>query len=800
MDGCGGGARTVEPVAASEVLGPAWLQPPQASAVAPVDSAPPKEVFARSLANPSKKIFDPSTIRRVLEDERLAQAQVAQQKGKTLQAAKLLARALKNTKQLSLLDTMRWRYRLAGLYEDAGDSLAAVKLYDAASRKKWSLQDHARLRAAQLLTRLREHREALKRLGHIASPLREDYAVRVVEARALTGARRIDEATPIWQALLAERARGWPALALEFASALLNQPSVERARLAVGAARSVIYASPRGRGVGEARKLEKSALATLPQGGGSALTQPTQDERVRRARSLAAARQGRQALHLAEKILKSLKTSDATSLRCQAELARSKALGTLRRYAEASDAAKDAIRACQKHPEQVVALFLGGRYALRGGQPALARRRYADLEKRFPKHRFADDARLHRAESALALGDVAAFTRLLQSMGQDYPAGDMVEAGMFALARQQIEAGNWQGAVAPLQQSVRKFSGPQPYNVAGRSLYFLARARLALGQKKEGLELLEQVIRRYPLSYYMTLAYSRLASHSATRAERLLEKLKAREPRGDFVIADDPQLHRPAFLRAAELVRQGDGRSALKELDRLGVRKATVHPSLLWASAFLLARIDAPAASHGVLRSTTALWQGHYPEGVWRSIWEIAYPRPYLKIVRRELKRSPIPQHLAYGIMREESAFKPRVVSSAKAYGLMQIILPTAKMSGKRLGLKVTANSLKVPAVNIAIGCRFLDWLTRKFDYNPLLAIPGYNAGPGAPRRWVRKRPDEDFDVWVERIPYRETRHYTKRVIRTMAAYAWLYGKGMSDTMMRPPLKVQPLAAAPGVP
>jgi len=131
-------------------------------------------------------------------------------------------------------------------------------------------------------------------------------------------------------------------------------------------------------------------------------------------------------------------------------------------------------------------------------------------------------------------------------------------------------------------------------------------------------------------------------------------------------------------------------------------------------------------------------------------------------------------------------------VSHANAYGLMQLIEPTAKAVARGLRLTATPASLKRPEINIALGCRFLSQLTRRFDYNPLLAIPGYNAGPGAPMKWVDRRPADDFDLWVERIPYRETRRYTKRVIRSMAAYSMLYGHGMAGSMMRIPSKVQP--------
>jgi len=107
---------------------------------------------------------------------------------------------------------------------------------------------------------------------------------------------------------------------------------------------------------------------------------------------------------------------------------------------------------------------------------------------------------------------------------------------------------------------------------------------------------------------------------------------------------------------------------------------------------------------HGILRANGRVWPEHYPAGIWRSVWELAYPRPFKAIVDRERQRSPIPEALAYAIMREESAFKPRAVSSSNAYGLMQLIEPTAQRMAAPLGFSATAESLKRPEVNIALG------------------------------------------------------------------------------------------------
>jgi soluble lytic murein transglycosylase len=112
----------------------------------------------------------------------------------------------------------------------------------------------------------------------------------------------------------------------------------------------------------------------------------------------------------------------------------------------------------------------------------------------------------------------------------------------------------------------------------------------------------------------------------------------------------------------------------------------------------------------------------------------------------------------------------------------------------KPLNLPSDAESLKRPEVNIALGCRYLSVLRRQFPDNPLLAIPGYNAGPGKPKDWLADRPNQDFDLWVEEMPYEETRNYTKRVLTSLVAYEFLYGKGKAGEALAAPLLAYPAA------
>jgi len=146
---------------------------------------------------------------------------------------------------------------------------------------------------------------------------------------------------------------------------------------------------------------------------------------------------------------------------------------------------------------------------------------------------------------------------------------------------------------------------------------------------------------------------------------------------------------------------------------------------------------------------------------------------------------------LIYAIMREESAFDPDAESPADAYGLMQLIVPTAKSMARPLGLPSDPSSLKRPSVNVALGSSVLKQYASAFPENALLAIPAYNAGPGNPKRWLRERPHADFDLWVELIPFLETRRYTKRVLASRAAYAFLYQRDEFEQYALLPSKVE---------
>jgi peptidoglycan lytic transglycosylase len=161
--------------------------------------------------------------------------------------------------------------------------------------------------------------------------------------------------------------------------------------------------------------------------------------------------------------------------------------------------------------------------------------------------------------------------------------------------------------------------------------------------------------------------------------------------------------------------------------------------------------------------------------------YDLLYPRPYDSEVRRAATLSGLPQDLIYAIIRQESLYRADARSSADALGLMQLLPATARRTAKAWDLPTpTRASLLVPSVNIPLGSVFLRSLIDRYGGQAPLAIASYNAGPGAVRRWLPDAP-MSTDVWVENIPYNETRGYVQRVSWHMIVFGWLDGRKPRD-------------------
>lgn len=179
----------------------------------------------------------------------------------------------------------------------------------------------------------------------------------------------------------------------------------------------------------------------------------------------------------------------------------------------------------------------------------------------------------------------------------------------------------------------------------------------------------------------------------------------------------------------------------------------------------LAMRFNAP--SHVIKMANTLKNQG-------KTYWDGLYPVPdWQPHVGWQVDPS-----LIWGMARQESMFFHRAQSSANAHGLLQLLPSTARQEARDSGfLPSNTFRLKNPAYNLSVGQSYIRRMLKRFDGDIVLALAAYNAGPSRSERWRAQRQKEDPLTFIENIPFTETRHYVKRVIRGWVIYQLrLYG------------------------
>jgi soluble lytic murein transglycosylase len=759
----------------------------------PLQAAQPEDADATPLRR-----VDFRTLSAFLADPRYEAVRSNDDDGRYEEAVAALESAYGAALTSGKLDLEQW-FQLGLLQRKAGRVEAAAVSFENAAKEPWALRDYARYFAALARAAAGQERAALAHLDK--TPPGMAFSVRAGLLEAETRLRQGDKARAVvgLKVLLQGEPRpdGWPDASLRLARALLQSAPASSTRSvdlvdALSLCRRVSLELAGTSLALESQEVERDVLAQMTTQDFELHAPLTLEQELVRLGALVEQRHWEDASIAAQELLQKSATKEPFSaLDCEARLLRSKAQAGIKAWGKAVDQLGDALALCKGEDLRARLRFSAGKFAQSDKRWSTAIRIFSDLEVEAPTHRLADDSRIRRAQSYLELGDEAKFTELLGSITLDYPDGDVALDGLFELALRRIEKADWSQAANVLERAFPRAERDdlvRDHEFAGRERYFRARAFAALGDNERALTEYERLIEDRPLSYYMLLAFSRLEAEDPSRASAALERALQETKSAPFAFAHRPEFDGDVFQRALALARHGEIDWAQKELESLAVLD---QPDLLWAVALLYGRAGAPYRSHAVARGKLHDWLSRWPVGDWRAPWELAFPRPYLPIVERVAKKEGVPEHLVYAVMREESAFRPDVVSHADAYGLMQLIRPTAKHFGTKLGLPHDEAALKRPSVNIALGASVLGNYGKAFPNNPLLVIPGYNAGPGRPKRWLAERAGLDFDVWVELIPFTETRRYTKRVLSSRSAYAYLYGDA-DPSSLELPLRLEP--------
>jgi soluble lytic murein transglycosylase len=478
-------------------------------------------------------------------------------------------------------------------------------------------------------------------------------------------------------------------------------------------------------------------------------------------------------------------------LRCQAEFHRAQSIFKQRQRARAAPVFLLAETACLEARNSDLltkSRYQGARCLANAGDKATALLKYDLIERDNPRHSYADDARIRAAEIHTDAGELDRAAALLADLPDRHPGGDMMTEALWRLALSAIQRQRWDEAHRWLDENLRRVPREEIWYAEGRALYWKARVLVKQGEKKQALLYLQRAVREYPLSVYALLALERMRVEFPSQRANLVRELHNQlvaTPSGGIQFGARPVYGTDEFRRAVELARLGLGSEARRELSRIGFNPPATRDAarasppvgdeqedVYLVTALLLDRGRSWSAAHAIPRYSLTGFRSGYPGGRQATLWRLAYPRAFPELVGPACKSNQVPEALQLAIMREESSFNPRVESIANALGLTQMLVKTAARFSDR---SVSRETLLDPARNVELGSRFLGFLLQRYNGAPPLAIASYNGGEGAVDRWLRERGDLELDEFLETIPYDETRNYTKRVLSSFLAYAWLY-------------------------
>lgn len=405
------------------------------------------------------------------------------------------------------------------------------------------------------------------------------------------------------------------------------------------------------------------------------------------------------------------------------------------------------------------AAYYEARALLRGGSGSAAISRLQQIPSRFPHDTFAAGTALYLlGDLALDANDPDSTRALFNRLASRYPSSEFAQRAALIAPLVALARGDAPAAQRELEASLR--TGRLTGFDADAGRYWLGRTYLTLEQPAMAASQFRTLLARGPENYYALLAAARL------------DTLPWRMPTGEVPLPDTlpTPLHRAALLDAIGL----DFEAGL-ERDAFAAGADTPDAMLAAGEAFLAA---------GLPNRATRLGYRALAAGATRSavVWRLLYPLPYAASLRTAAREASLDPWLAAAVIRQESAFDPRATSGAGARGLMQVMPAIGPKLAQAVGIPdFDAALLWQPEVNLAMGARHLAEALDRYD-DLELALAAYNAGGSRVERW-RRTPltgasdgvIRDPELFVERIPYLETRVYIRNITVNRAVYRMLY-------------------------
>jgi soluble lytic murein transglycosylase len=428
-------------------------------------------------------------------------------------------------------------------------------------------------------------------------------------------------------------------------------------------------------------------------------------------------------------------------------------------------AAEKAFKRATAGPKEtaVEAWLLKAKRALKRDENAEARALFVQLSKRWPRARQAEEARFMIPWLDFQAGKLKEAAEGFERFEKRHPQAARRDEALAYSSLARMRRGEFSAAAEDCQRLLKKY----PHSsLVPQAMYWSARAGEEAGRSKEEVETdYGQVIRLFPATFYAHLASARLREMKLPVPQAWRSRPTGAE------VASPPALQLALALAQAGLLRD----FRVEAWQKIGSIRGA-DQALQFGHTFL------QHGDYGLAHAAAsrALWAQAYAKQNGEAL-ALFYPKAFQGVVEQAAQQNGISAPLIWSIMRRESHFRADVRSSADARGLMQLLSSTARAIAQKLGDPFeSADRLFDPSTNIRLGSWYLGQLQARFAH-PALVSAAYNAGPGPVLRWQKERRDWPLDLFVDCMPYRETRGYVKQVVADLFNYPALYGEVTGD-------------------
>jgi soluble lytic murein transglycosylase len=455
------------------------------------------------------------------------------------------------------------------------------------------------------------------------------------------------------------------------------------------------------------------------------------------------------------------------------------------------------------------ALFYVAQTYARTKQWEQARATVDELRRNFASSPFTPRALVSVGQIAEGANNDADASYFLRTAVSGYQGSGDVAQAQFDLAWMSHESKNFAESSKLLTEHLAYYADKNTDN-RGRAGYWAARDSERAGKLVEASALYQAMQGRYDANWYGYLAKQRLEAmmHSSKASQNASsERLDPVLQRAIANLQTVTVAEETAGPAEEKIIAQSDDLNTVGlddwALEDLAVASAGAgnSPKVNLAIARVYRSQEDNVRALNVLKKSFPDYSQMKPEELTQEEWDVFYPLAYWDIIVQESRARNLDPYQVAGLIRQETVFMTRARSSAKAYGLMQLLVPTGSLTAKKYGVErtISEESLYEPRLNIQLGTAYLRDQIDKFGRIEYVAA-AYNAGPIRAVQWRASLPVE-MDEWAEAVPFKETRGYVQGVVRNRLQYLRLYdanGKFRPEVGTRAVTKAAAVGASPG--